>query len=176
VRPEVDHVECARLVVARSLEQRVGDLHRVRDGDQRDAFDPMWCARSRLEGDQRPHAVADERGTRDARCVEQREQPVGDGLDRAERGAGAAPVPRQVEREHREAVVREVARLKRPHAVVVLGAVDEHDDRQQRVEGAAAGVGVRRRGVDVEEHGQGLGLRGRACLRRLRPWGRARRP
>ena len=89
--------------------------------------------------------------------VEQRGQPVGHGGDVGERGAGAAMVAGQVDRQHAEAVMREVARLQRPHAMVVLGAVDEHGGRQAGVERLAAGVGVGRLVLNLEDHADSLG-------------------
>ena len=48
----------------------------------------------------------------------------------------------KVDREHAVAVVREVARLPLPHAVVECSAVQEHDRRKRRIERAPAGVRV----------------------------------
>ena len=84
-------------------------------------------ARGAVERDQRTHAVADERRGLRAGGIEQRDDPVGHVLDARERRAVAAAVAGQIEREHAVAVVREVARLQDPDAVVLRAAVDEND-------------------------------------------------
>ena len=81
-----------------------------------------------------PHSVA----PFDAGGVEQRDHPVGDRLDARQRAPRRAPVPGQVDGEHVAAVPGEIARLQRPDAVVVGGAVHEDDGGQRRIEGAAA--------------------------------------
>ena len=52
------------------------------------------------------------------------------------------PCPGRSTREHVEAVMREVARLQRPHAVIVGGAVHEHDGGLRGIERARARVRV----------------------------------
>ena len=106
-----------------------------------------------IEHRQRAQAVADEGGARNRQGIEQRRQPICNLPHRAESVAGAAAVARSIDREHVAAVMREVARLQRPHAVIVARAVDEDDARPCRVEGATAGVGVDRPPLDVELHG-----------------------
>src|ERR1700761_1578643 len=55
-----------------------------------------------------------------ARCVARSGEPVGEFADAGERGARAAAVSGEIRREHAKAVMREVARLQRPDAVVVF--------------------------------------------------------
>ena len=102
-------------------------------------------ARRRLERDQRPHAVADQRGAADAGRVEQREQPVGERLDARERRAGAAPMAGQVEREHARS---RGARTSATAASRRCGRAARRGRRRRTaggVERLAAGVGVGRR-------------------------------
>ncbi len=106
----------------------------------------------RLERDEGAHAVAHQRHFFDLRGLEEGRDPARPVLDRRAYRAGAAPMPGEIHREDRVAVMREVARLPLPDAVVERGAVDEHERRQLRVERAPAGVGVRGIALDDELH------------------------
>ena len=96
--------------------------------------DARGVARRAFEDRERAQRVADERGLVDPRRVEHRGNPVGDRLDRRQRAAAGTAVARQVDGEHVPAVMREIARLQRPDAVVVPRAVDEDDRRQRGIE------------------------------------------
>ena len=74
------------------------------------------------------------------------------------RVARAAPMAGQVHREHREPLVREVARLPLPHAVVESRPVHEDDGGALGVERPPAGIGIG--GVSLDDELHGLSARG----------------
>jgi nucleoside-diphosphate-sugar epimerase len=156
-----DSVARQRLgLVACGVQQGVGHLHRV--GGAAPAPIALTGAprlAGRLERDQRAHAVTDEaRACHAGREVSSSstQSAIASTCRAPGRRCARAPAGR---RPAREAVVREVARLQDPHAVVVLRAVHEHDRGALRIEGLAAGVGVGRAAVDFQHHGSGLACR-----------------
>jgi hypothetical protein len=109
--------------------------------------------RYRVEDCERAHAVADEGGAFDRERFEQ-----GDGANRRSpppmRAARprSAPMAGKTDREHVAPVMREVARLQRPDAVVVRRAVHEDDRRQRGIEGARPRIRVHRMARDRNAH------------------------
>src|SRR5690349_6209561 len=98
--------------------------------------------RGAFERDQRTHAVANDYGLVHPRSVLHCADPFGELTDACERGPVAAAMAGKIDGEHAKAVVREIAALQNPYAVVALGAVDEDHGGQCCVERLAAGVGV----------------------------------
>jgi hypothetical protein len=152
--PFADFVEYLRprFVVFGCLQQLGRYLHRIGGGEQGDFRHPIGITRGALESDQRTHAVADDRGFAHPGGVLHREHPIGQCLDARKRRPRAAAMAGQVEREHAVAVVREIAALQHPYAVVVFGAMHEHHGGQLRVELLAAAVGVGMLVVHCEQH------------------------
>jgi hypothetical protein len=111
---------------------------------------------SRFQGDERAKAVADQRGLVNLQGIQQRDDGVGRFFHALRRRAFAFAVPGQVDGQHVPAVVRHVAGLQDPDAVVVEHAVDEHGGGLRGVEGLAAGVGVELVGGQWNEHGGGV--------------------
>src|SRR5262249_49166358 len=68
-------------------------------------------------------------------------------------------------------MVRQVATLQDPHAVIVLRAVDENDARASRIEGLSAGVGEQFLARSAEDHlstlAAALSARARSSVRSL---------
>ena len=69
----------------RGIEQLVGHAHGEGGADQRDPGDALGIARRALDGDQRSHAVADQRRLLHAGSVQQRDDPVGHRFDALQR-------------------------------------------------------------------------------------------
>src|ERR1700686_3597593 len=107
----------------------------------------------RLQRDERSHAVPDERGPLERGRFDERRDPARPALDRRAQRARAAAMAREIDREHRVAVVSEVARLPLPDAVIERRAVDEDDRRKPGIELASAGVRVCGIALDDELHG-----------------------
>src|SRR5580698_6729277 len=63
----------------------------------------------------------------------------------------------QVDGQHAEFVMGEVAGLQRPDAMVVLGTVDEDGSRQTGVEWLATRIGVGLLALDIQDHADSLG-------------------
>ena len=98
MRPDIDHVDRAWLVMQRRVEQRLRDFHRIGASQQRQSADPFRRAPRGFQRDQRTHAVTDQQRVRDAGCIEYRQQPVGHRFHRYQRRTLAAAVARQVDR------------------------------------------------------------------------------
>jgi hypothetical protein len=79
-----------------ALEQGVGDRHRRRRAEQRQAADALRMARGALEGDERAHRVSDQQRAINASGVEQGWQPVGEFLDTAQGRTSRLAMSRQV--------------------------------------------------------------------------------
>jgi hypothetical protein len=152
VAPDHQAVDGGVVVGCGGREQRFGDGHRQRRAEQRDPLDVIGVAGGGIERHQRTHAVSDQCGAFHAGGIEQRDDPVGQGLDAGQRFTPRATVTGEVEGEHRPPVAREVACRERPHGVVHRRAVDEDERRTFRIERAAAGGGVDGVAVDGEFH------------------------
>ncbi len=138
VRPAGDELVGDVVVPPRGVEQRVGDRHRRRGAERaRSASTRSGCRAAHSSTASEPSEWPTSAAVADRRRIEQRGNPVGDRLDRRQRIAAGPAVARQVDGEHVPAVMREIARLQRPDAVVVRRAVDE-DDRRQRARRRAA--------------------------------------
>ena len=124
------------------IEKDVGDRHRHRGPQQRDGLHALRMAPRRLEDCQRAQAVTDQRSLLYTRDIEQCGEPFPNRLDRRGRLAAAPAVAGEIDREHVATMVREISRLQCPHAVVMRGAVHEHDRRQRGIETPRAGVSV----------------------------------
>ena len=143
VRPAGDELVGDVIVALRGVEQRVADRHRRRGAERaRSSSTRSGCRAAHSSAASEPSEWPTSAARADAGRVEQRGNPVGDRLDRRQRGAAGPAVARQIDGEHVAAVMREIARLQRPDAVVVRRAVDEHDRRQRGVERPRARVGV----------------------------------
>ena len=92
--------------------------------------------------------MADQHRLRQTGGVEQRQHEVGGDLHRGGRLTGAAAVAGQVNGQHIPTMVRQVARLQNPDAVVVQHPVNEDDAGLGGIEGLTAGVAVGRVAVD----------------------------
>ncbi len=117
-RPQADHLDRARLVVARGIEQH------GRTPASGHAVDSSAIASTAID-DPTLRAAASSAisepmlwPTSDARsapaAASSASDPVGHRLDRRERRTGAAPVARQVDREHGAAVMREIVATAAP--------------------------------------------------------------
>ena len=141
------------IVRGRTAQQQVVHGDGRGGAEQREPADPRAVARSRLQRDQRAHAVADQGGLAHLRRVEHGRQPV---RHRRNGGSGwplGAAVAGQVDGQHAAAVPGEIARLELPDGVIEGRAVHEHRDRQAGIEGPAARGGEDARAVDPELHG-----------------------
>ena len=110
-------------------------------------------ARGRFQGDERTKAVADQRSLFNLQRIQQRDDDVGGFFRGLRRRTCTFAVPGHVNGQHVPAVVRHVAGLQNPDAVVVEHAVDEHGGGLHGVEGLAACVGVERVGGQWNVHG-----------------------
>ena len=160
-REGAHHVDRLLRFVQRRLQQGGRDLHRKRGADHHQRLGRFAQARRGLQCDQRAQAVPSQRRALHARRLEQGHDPVRQRLDAAERRALAAAVTRQVHGQHRMAVMRQLAALQGPHAVVVERAVDQHHRRQRHIKRLATGVGIGTAAVDVQVHD---GRPGKHCL------------
>ena len=143
----------------RGLQQGRRHLHGRSHPHQHQLPHPRGGPGGGLQRHQRAKAVADQHRLRQTGGVEQRQHEVGGGLYRDRRLTSAAAVARQVNGQHIPAMVRQVARLQNPDAVVVQHPVNEDDAGLGGIEGLTAGVAVGRVAVDGEEHGVRLGSR-----------------
>jgi hypothetical protein len=111
-----------------------------------------------MQCNQAAPAVADQRGFGYARCIEQRPNKICRFFHALGATTLALAMPRQIHREHVVAVMRKVARLQNPHAVIIEHAVDEYERGLGSVEGFAASVAINFVSVDGEVHGGIFGL------------------
>ncbi len=151
-RPAVDQLERDVLVGPGGSEEIVAHDHRYRGAEQRELRYLRRCARRGLERRQRAQRVADQRDARGAGSVDEGDEPIGERLHRGLRRTRRAAVPGQVDGQRVVAVVREIARLQRPHAVIVRSAVDENHGRPRRIEGTRGGVRVGRATANLDDH------------------------
>ncbi len=162
VSPDRLHVERLRRIVGGGGEEGLPHRHRHARAEQGEAGDARAVPEGRLQRHQAAHAVPHERGLREPGRVEECHDPARQGLDRLARRARAAAVGGQVRGEHAAAVMREIARLPLPHAVVEGRAVDEHHRGPRGIERRAPGVRVGGIALDDEAH------QGRPAARRPR--------
>jgi hypothetical protein len=139
------------VAIGRGLQVRMHG-HALGHPEQRQAAHAPWCGGGRGQGDQRPHAVTDERSSGDVGRIQHAKDPIRHRRDRSQRRAAGPPMPGEIEGQHRPPVMREIPRLQRPHGVVHAGAVNEKHGRLLRIEGPAAGGGEDRLAVDAESH------------------------
>ena len=128
---------------ARGVEQRVAHRHRRGRAEQRETLDARRCRARAARA--RTARRANGRRPRSARApmvaiASASQSAIASTL--ACGGPAERPWPGRSTASTFVAVMGEVARLQRPHAVVVAGAVDEHDRRQRGVERPRAGVRV----------------------------------
>ena len=67
----------------------------------------------------------------------------------------------EIDRQHREPMVGEIARLQRPHRMIILRSMNEHGRWQVGIEALAAGIRIGRLRFEIDDHRSGSFLR---CL------------
>ena len=138
--------------VLRGLQQRRRDFHGESRAHQHQLADAFRRAAGRFQRNQRAVAVAHQNGLLQPGGVHQGQYKVGGFFHRGGRRASAAAMAGQVQRQHVEAVVGQVAALQNPDTVVVQGAVDEDDAGFGGIKRLAAGVAVGAVAVDGVVH------------------------
>lgn len=152
VRPAVDELECNMVVGLGGSEQVFADEHRDGRAKQSKLGHAVRKAPGEVESRERPQRMADHGDGLGACGVEKVRQPLRNGLHRGKRRAAGAAVPWRVDRKHVVAMMREVSRLQRPHAVIVRRAVDEEQRRLPGDGGLRPCVRIGFHAVDAQPH------------------------
>ena len=110
----------------------------------------LGIAGRRLDRHQSAHGMAHQAGPPQFERRERR-QPICQRID-GQRRATAATMTGQIDRRHAVSVMREIARLLSPDAVVHPGTVQKHNGRLFDIEGLAAGLDIDAFAVDGDLH------------------------